>query len=215
MTAFAPSRRLLLAASAATLALPAGLAGPARAQAIGRDDRMIVPGTRVGAVVKGSTWESLVAIYGAENMIRADAGDDIPEEGVPKRGAQIYPEKPDMIEVEFMEHDKPVVSVAISRENSPWRTASGIRIGTTMAELEKLNGGPFRLNGFGWDGGGIVGPARKLPKHLEIRLSPRQWDRVTKRERDRVTGDITIFSNNPVLKKIDVAVNILRVTFAE
>ncbi|MEO0732702.1 MAG: hypothetical protein AAFZ52_07705 [Bacteroidota bacterium] len=33
---------------------------------------------------------------------------------------------------------------------------TGLKIGNTLAELEKINGGPFTLAGFGWDYGGYV-----------------------------------------------------------
>ncbi|MFG1202052.1 hypothetical protein V5F29_06630 [Xanthobacter aminoxidans] len=38
----------------------------------------------------------------------------------------------------------------------PWRTAEGIGIGATLAEVEAANGKPFTLSGFGWDYGGSV-----------------------------------------------------------
>ena len=37
-----------------------------------------------------------------------------------------------------------------------WHTNNGIKIGTTLLELEKLNEKPFRFYGFGWDYGGSV-----------------------------------------------------------
>lgn len=38
----------------------------------------------------------------------------------------------------------------------PWRTPEGIGIGATLAEVERANGKPFTLSGFGWDYGGSV-----------------------------------------------------------
>lgn len=37
---------------------------------------------------------------------------------------------------------------------SEWIGPLGVRVGTGIDEIEKLNGKPFRLNGFGWDLGG-------------------------------------------------------------
>lgn len=37
-----------------------------------------------------------------------------------------------------------------------WKTSYGLGLGTTMKELETLNGGPISFAGFGWDYGGIV-----------------------------------------------------------
>jgi hypothetical protein len=39
---------------------------------------------------------------------------------------------------------------------SLWQTPQGISLGTTLQELERLNGRPFTLAGFGWDYGGAV-----------------------------------------------------------
>jgi hypothetical protein len=37
-----------------------------------------------------------------------------------------------------------------------WRTADGVTVGASLAEIEKLNGRPFTLSGFDWDYGGTV-----------------------------------------------------------
>ncbi len=37
---------------------------------------------------------------------------------------------------------------------SEWIGPLGVRLGATIEEIQKLNGKPFRLNGFGWDLGG-------------------------------------------------------------
>ncbi len=39
---------------------------------------------------------------------------------------------------------------------SQWRTTHGIRRGMTLAEIEALNGRPFKLYGFGFDYGGTT-----------------------------------------------------------
>ncbi|MFG1189216.1 hypothetical protein [Xanthobacter flavus] len=44
----------------------------------------------------------------------------------------------------------------IVHDPGPWRTPEGIGIGATLAEVEKANGKPFTLSGFGWDYGGSV-----------------------------------------------------------
>jgi hypothetical protein len=41
-------------------------------------------------------------------------------------------------------------------DQSAWATANGIRIGTALAEIEQMNGKPFKLSGFDWDYGGRV-----------------------------------------------------------
>ena len=41
-------------------------------------------------------------------------------------------------------------------KDSVWKTGDGIGGGASVAEIEKLNGKPFKLSGFGWDLGGNV-----------------------------------------------------------
>lgn len=48
-----------------------------------------------------------------------------------------------------------LVNVRLS-EKSVWIAPNGIRIGMTLAEVEKINGRPFTLSGFDWDYGGYV-----------------------------------------------------------
>ncbi len=59
-----------------------------------------------------------------------------------------------------------------------WRTASGIRIGLPIRELDKLNGKGFQVSGFGEDRGQVVswrkGALQEDPAacgHLVVRLS--------------------------------------------
>ena len=39
---------------------------------------------------------------------------------------------------------------------SAWIAPSGVRIGTTLDRMVKLNGAPLRINGFGWDNEGLA-----------------------------------------------------------
>jgi len=43
-----------------------------------------------------------------------------------------------------------------AKDQSAWAAANGIRIGTALADIEKMNGKPFKLSGFDWDYGGRV-----------------------------------------------------------
>ncbi|MGH9423225.1 MAG: hypothetical protein ACRD3J_24835, partial [Thermoanaerobaculia bacterium] len=46
--------------------------------------------------------------------------------------------------------------VWLSHGASAWRTRQGISVGTSLRTLERLNGRPFRLAGFAFDGSGSV-----------------------------------------------------------
>jgi hypothetical protein len=44
----------------------------------------------------------------------------------------------------------------VNGSRSLWMVAPGVTLGTSLADLETINHGPFTLSGFGWDYGGTV-----------------------------------------------------------
>jgi hypothetical protein len=46
--------------------------------------------------------------------------------------------------------------VILRGSRSQWQVPRGISLGTSLQELERLNGRPFTLAGFGWDYAGVV-----------------------------------------------------------
>jgi len=199
------NRRALLIGAAGALFAGGG------AQALDAGDRTIVPGMRVGAIVKATPPADLAKIYGADRVRYAK----VPvAEGDEVAGAFVLRGTADELQAGFTEDGKRIEFIRIIGRN--WKTESGIRIGTGLAELERLNGRPFTLSGFDWDYGGQVFPAApgKLPKGLAITVQPRKSEAVPPRDYNKVSGDRKISSRHPVLAKIDVAVTGLVVTFA-
>jgi hypothetical protein len=92
-----------------------------------------------------------------------------------------------------------------------WITASGIKIGMTVDELEKLNGKPFMLWGFGWDyGGGISNWNKGKLDEMGIRVELTEGDltgKVSEKEYGQILGDHEISSDHPVIKKIQPRVH--------
>ena len=74
------------------------------------------------------------------------------------------------------------IHICFGTETGPcrWRTASGIRLGLPLMELQKINGKSFQLAGYGFEGQGAVtswrhGALEEDPAacgHLVVRLSP-------------------------------------------
>ena len=95
-------------------------------------------------------------------------------------------------------------------------------MGTTLKELERLNGKPFELAGCCFDYGGsvvsfsdgklasFVGGSGGLRLFLDVRT-----DGLTRQEADAVTGDRTISSSHPVMQKINPRVWVMRLDFPE
>jgi hypothetical protein len=88
--------------------------------------------------------------------------------------------------------------------------AHGITIGTTLRELEKINGAPFQLAGFEWDYSGTVTSwgAGKLKDEfagsydVTIRLGGK-LDSLSEQESLSVLGDKDFPSNNGVMQKLN------------
>jgi hypothetical protein len=87
-----------------------------------------------------------------------------------------------------------------------------ISLGTSLKDLEKLNGQPFHLAGFAWDYPGTVNSwdngalAAELDGgHGRILLqlgSPPRAD-ITAKELSKVAGDGNFSSQNPVMQKLN------------
>ncbi len=79
----------------------------------------------------------------------------VPEEGTIK-GTVLFPEVPRR-RVEIVWADRHTKTRPYSVTFGPaYRTQEGVAVGLTLADLEKINGGPFTLAGFDWDYGGTV-----------------------------------------------------------
>jgi hypothetical protein len=71
-------------------------------------------------------------------------------------------------------------TIIVKGTESVWAIAPGISLGTSLVEIERLNGGPFTLAGFGfdysgtiveWQGGRLASLRTRLPRAF-IRLEP-------------------------------------------
>lgn len=102
------------------------------------------------------TEERLIEIYGAANV---RAGEVYVGEGFSEPGATVFPDSPrDRIEIVWSDGEKRARPrfVRVKSNDSRWRTADLITIGSDLKSIERVNGRPFRLFGFGWDNSGSV-----------------------------------------------------------
>lgn len=176
------------------------------AMALDAGDRTFGPG-RVGAIVKGATQPAdLARIYGAGN-VRYDKVHLA--EGEYRSGAYIYRGTANELQVGFTADGKKIEFIRIP--GNGWKTKDGIRVGTTLAELERINGGPFKFYGFGWDNGGAVMSGGMLPRGIVITLAPTR--NRESRQAQRVMGDSVFSSRHPALKSLGVVVSGIAVTF--
>ncbi len=94
---------------------------------------------------------------------------------------------------------------ADSLARSEWKSSTGVYVGMSIDELQRINGRPFTFSGFGWDyAGGVISwnGGTLEGKGIAVQLSegpvvPSR--KVTDEERNAVLGDVEVQSDNPVL----------------
>lgn len=128
---------------------------PARA-ALDERAFTLAPGERAGLVTPGSSEADLRRAYGEENVSR----EAVPlGEGVVREGTVLFPDDARRrLEVQWRDEATRTspARVRVSGDDSAWRFANGVGLGTSLEELERRNGGPLQLLGFAWDGAGII-----------------------------------------------------------
>jgi hypothetical protein len=161
------------------------------------------PSKNVGKITPGCSETDLIAFYGAKNIQHAfiEIG-----EGETVQGSVLFSGTPDAVKIEWKEEYKFPWRITISSKGTHWHTKEGIAVGISLEALEKINGGPFKLTGFGWDYGGrtISWENGNLPRQLQIDLTPTK--KVSESEYQSVSGDRDFISSNPVMKKLGLTV---------
>jgi hypothetical protein len=97
-----------------------------------------------GSINAHTTRQDLVKLYGASNVVDRDLADG--EDTVP--GTVLFPNDPQR-EIEILWKDPNIRSAPecahIWGKRSRWHGVGGVTLGTSVSELERLNGRPFHL----------------------------------------------------------------------
>ena len=110
-----------------------------------------VPSENLNEVLACGDAKGLIAKYGEKSVILDTtiiSGDDT------LKGAIIFPGTSKQANVFF--HEGKISDVSIQGENSAWKTNSGLYLGLSLQDVEKINGKNFTISGFGWAHGGSV-----------------------------------------------------------
>ncbi len=180
------------------------------------DPWLILADGTTGPINAHTTLNDLVRQYGAKNVVEKDV--DIGE-GETEPGVTVFPDDPTQaIEILWKnpkEKNSPKM-VTIHGPKSRWKAVHGITLGTTLKELEALNGRPFKLAGFSWDYSGTVyswegGLLEKEKPFLLLRLAPPKGASAP-RELD---GDREFSSNHALMQKVNPRVYAIVWRFSE
>lgn len=183
-------------------------------------NRICIPGIQVGVIDSTTSESDLIRIFGEEQIKR----DSIyVGEGFYKLGTFLFPNTKNEIAISWKNKEnfsKPDW-IWIRKPNTDWRTNMGITIGTKMKEIEKLNGKPFMIFGFGWDYSGTVadwneGNLEKVHSRkngLILRLKNKNNYELSRSEFEEVLGDKVIETSNKTLQKLNPEVYDMIITF--
>ena len=104
--------------------------------------------------VGNMTAEDIARNYPQANI---KEGLDMFEEGTLERAYTIlYPDTPDELVITWQEKNREKVHSINYSSNGKWSSETGVKVGTTLEELNKMNGKPVSFYGFGWDYSGAV-----------------------------------------------------------
>lgn len=118
----------------------------------------IAPATWIlpGDFAPDTTLQDLQRRFGAGNV----KVEEIPgAEGESFHGVMLFADDPTRRATFYFQDPKNLVGLAmvsIDEDQSQWKLASGISIGTPLSEVRRINGKPFTFRGFDWDYGGTV-----------------------------------------------------------
>jgi len=179
--------------------------------------RLIVPGERLGPVDAEASLDDLRVALGPGNAVAEKVLD---QDGSRVPGAVLYPSDPRRrIEIAWSDtagRRRPAWARVRGRATA-WRTSAGIRVGTTLLELEKLNGRAFTVWGFGgtrpgrvrsWNDGALDDELKK-----DAWVSLRLPSRAPAREVAALSHGSVLPSGDPSLRRLNPRVGEIVVRF--
>ncbi|MCU0450706.1 MAG: hypothetical protein MUC97_12840 [Bernardetiaceae bacterium] len=172
------------------------------------DPHLIVPCERFGPVLTTDTEEALAQRLGATTLTR----DTLWAEGEPQAMATVlWKGTPQEIEITWAEPAPPfktIEMITAYHPASPYHYANGIKNGSTLAQIQQLNGRPFKFYGFAWDyGGTFIGfgdgtLAQALPCFGGvIDLPSFEGEVMDELDKGQLLGDHEVSSDHPAFAK--------------
>ena len=116
----------------------------------------IAPGRSAGPITPASSEAGLEKHYGgaAVKTTRIELG-----EGETTPGTVLFPgdslRRVEIVWQDTMSRSRPA-RLILRGSRSEWKVGPGVSLGSSLQELERINGRPFTLAGFGWDYAGVV-----------------------------------------------------------
>ncbi len=152
----------------------------------------------IGPFARNATPESIATAFGKANVTTEEIGGEEKEQVT----VLFAGDKAKRLEIFWQENEgkRSIAQIRVGA-GSARRTPQGLGIGMALADVEKLNGKPFLVSGFGWDYGGTTrgwqnGKLATQPGNcfLMLRFNP------TKPTKAAIEGDREIPSGNAAMR---------------
>jgi hypothetical protein len=171
-----------------------------------------------GSFGRNASHASLVKAFGNNNVVYRES------EGVQDKKTKasiLYPADP-KARLEFIWQDERArrrPALIRAKDQSAWATANGIRIGTALADVEKMNGKPFKLSGFDWDYGGRVTDwrggalAKPQPGGCTLGIEFVHPEDAPEESLTKVSGDREILSDHADMRAVEPYVAVMTFSY--
>lgn len=170
------------------------------------DDATIILGKRVGPIEKGMTLFGLKTLFGGGKVKAADI--EIGE-GETMAGAKLFEGTGKELEIIFNPEGDEKEIWDINIIGKDWKFENGLKLGMPLTEVEKINGGPFGVLGFGWDYGGFANfEGGKLEAKVSIHFKSAKPD-----VDDSLIGDKLIPTTDKKLRAAGLTIDGISVFF--
>lgn len=163
-----------------------------------KTDSLLITDSSWGAIDATTDMTGLQNIFGVPNV--QDERICGPECADSLDVTKVFPGKNNEIVVywEDSAYHKKIAFLESYQEGSPYRTANGLKAGSTLNDILKINGQKITFSGFDWDYGGFIqsyNNGRLDSSPVNFRLEPRG------NVGDSLSGDTELNTDMPVVKK--------------
>lgn len=159
-----------------------------------------------GAFAKSSGHLKLATLFGAQNVKYTEVSDD---NGGTLMASVLYPDDPKR-RLEVVWDDDAArsgTSLVVIDGQSTWIGPKGLRLGLALAALEKINGKPLKLKGFGkndlaqvsdWNGGALA----TIPGDCRVGVELKPDPKASADARDALPSDKEFMSGDAAVKAV-------------
>lgn len=160
-------------------------------------DTLLITDSTWGLIHRDMNFSDLQVVYGKENLkderiCGAECMDSVDV-------TMLYPEtnNQSVIYWEDTAYHKKIAFIECFNDSAAWHTSSGLKIGSGLNELLKLNGKKISFYGFGWDYGGSI----TSYNNGKLESSPISFILDSATEENSLIGDIGLDTDMPAVKK--------------